>query len=387
MVWRVVVHAVALASLSSMAGATLFNIQDNAPARPGLTSDGLPLHWWDGGPAFTLASAGAVRVNFRGVIAYPANAILRDLEKGVSGWHGVKCNVSAFAQCSSDVGQVLPWAEPRVPDRTSTAIAVDGWNDLACAASGGKILTSKGVYDVSACDILDEGLDVLYSRGMVYHRHNLIPVWKYWTLVVLSIVLVRFLSYNVRVLWDIRTAEEEGGLKEQWVPLVCSLTLLVLVLLDGDSAFVTSADQLFFWSTAGYILIYLVLHGWSRRRALLWRVPAGEQVPEQGGEEASQYEQPVYNVIVATLQLVAMRFYSAAETPYNMVLLGMLACRAWTKILDRQARPAGSHGAPWTLVLDSLYLSLSIELGFDGTYELLVGILGVAYVAGGLLAR
>jgi hypothetical protein len=47
----------------------------------------------------------------------------------------------------------------------------------------------------------------------------------------------------------------------------------------------------------------------------------------------------------------------------------------------------GAKGGPGTLVLDSLYLSLSIELGFDGTYELLVGILGVAYVAGGLLAR
>jgi hypothetical protein len=70
-----------------------------------------------------------------------------------------------------------------------------------------------------------------------------------------------------------------------------------------------------------------------------------------------------------------------------MVILGMLACRAWTKILDRQARATGVRGGPATLVLDSLYLSLSIELGFDGTYELLVGILGVAYVAGGLLAR
>lgn len=41
------------------------------------------------------------------------------------------------------------------------------------------------------------------------------------------------------------------------------------------------------------------------------------------------------------------------------------------------------HG---TLVMDSIYLSLCIELGFDGTYELLTGILGVSYIAGALLA-
>lgn len=36
--------------------------------------------------------------------------------------------------------------------------------------------------------------------------------------------------------------------------------------------------------------------------------------------------------------------------------------------------------------MDSLYLSLCIELGFNGTYELLTGILGVSYIAGFLLA-
>ena len=40
----------------------------------------------------------------------------------------------------------------------------------------------------------------------------------------------------------------------------------------------------------------------------------------------------------------------------------------------------------WTLILDSLYLSLCIELSFDGSREVLVAVLGVAYVAGELLA-
>lgn len=40
-----------------------------------------------------------------------------------------------------------------------------------------------------------------------------------------------------------------------------------------------------------------------------------------------------------------------------------------------------------TLVMDSIYVSLCIELGFNGSsYELLAGILGVSYIAGSLLA-
>lgn len=40
-----------------------------------------------------------------------------------------------------------------------------------------------------------------------------------------------------------------------------------------------------------------------------------------------------------------------------------------------------------TLLLDGIYLSLCIELAYDGSRELLVAVLGIAYVAGSLLAR
>lgn len=40
-----------------------------------------------------------------------------------------------------------------------------------------------------------------------------------------------------------------------------------------------------------------------------------------------------------------------------------------------------------TLLLDSLFLSLCIELAFNGTRELLVGVLGIAYLGGVLLTR
>lgn len=324
--------------------ASLFSLQDSQGVRPGLAtgepnSSPKPLAWWDGGPAFALASAGAVRVNYRGVILYPPTARVRNFTSSPgsgSGWHSTPCNVSAWALCSSDVGHVFPYASPRMPERRA-AVQVDGWADLSCSNSEGKVLTDKGVYDVSACDVFDEGLDVLYSASRIFHRHASTPLWKYWTMVILAIVLVRNLSYNVQDLWE-RTG---ATTKEQWPALLGSMALLVLVLIDGDSAFVTSADQLFFWTTAGYILVYLAVHVWNRYGpGRVGEKPTGkeeeddlmiEQQEDEEEEDVSRktYEKPVYNIIVATLQLVAMHFYSSAETPYNIVLLGMLACRGW----------------------------------------------------------
>ena len=342
--------------------AALFSMQD--ANRPGLSSNGGQLAWWDGGPAFALASSGAVRLNFRGLFVYPPSVVVRgelDAAPEALGWHKVACNVSAWALCSSEVGHVLPASSPRMPERQETVL-VDGWNDLACAQSSGKTLVSAGAYDISACDVFDEGLDLLYTPGYLYHRHTSMSPWEYWVYVVLAVVLVRCLSYNVQSLW---LPEGSAAIRKQWVPLVCSTALLVLVLVDGDSIYVTQGDVLFFWCTVAYVAVYLVMH-------------LGTRAAQNTG-----YEQPVFNVIVGTLQLVGMRFYTAAETPYNTVLVGMLASRGWTKMLLPTL--SENHGA--SLVFDSLYLSLCIELAFDGTREMLVGVLGVAFMAGQLLAR
>jgi hypothetical protein len=184
--------------------------------------------------------------------------------------------------------------------------------------------------------------------------------------VVLAVILVRFLSYNIQSLW---LPSGEAVVQNQWAPLGCSLVLLGLVLSDGDSIYVTGTDLGFFWSTVGYVGIYLGIHATSRASRA-----------SSISEMMTNYEQPVFNVIVGTLQLVAMRFYTAAETPYNTVLVGMLASRGWTKLLVHQ------HQSHASLLLDSLYLSLCIELAFDGTRELLVGVIGVAFMAGQLLS-
>jgi hypothetical protein len=341
----------------------LYSLED---ARPVLSSEGLPLHWWDGGPAFTLASAGAVRLNFRGLYTYPPNALVRgEQELVAAGWHGVACNVSAWALCSAHVGHVLPFGRPRTPERLAL-VETDGWADLGCKNSLGKVLVSDGVYDLSACDVLDEGVDLLYTPGKLYHRHGELPLWKYWLCVGLAIVLVRSLSHNVHGLWG----EADPKPRKQWPALAASLALVALAVLDWDGAYVTRADQVFFWGTIAYISAYLGMHARSTPQLT-----------------------PVFNVIVATLQLAAMRFYTAAETPYNLVLIAMLACRGWTKLLLTRQRTHGAsvllarqhtHGP--SVLLDAIYLSLCIELAFNGTRELLVAVLGAAFVAGQLLA-
>jgi len=276
------------------------------PDAQGLQTEGQPLNWWEGGPAFVLASARAVRANFRGLYAYPAKSNMRDLSR--LGWHGVPCNASAWALCSSDVGQAFPAQSPRMPER-GEQVSADGWRDLGCSKNSGKVLTSLGVYDISACDVIDEGLDVLYTQGRLFHRHNTLDVWEYWILVVLSIVLVRSFSYNIQLLW----AEDRQPIKPQWPALLASLVLILVVVLDGDSHFVSSGDQAFFWANVGYVGFYLGLHAYNR-----WMC-----------RNNKQEETPVYNIIMASLQLVVCRLYGAAETPFNLVLLGILSTRAW----------------------------------------------------------
>jgi hypothetical protein len=207
-----------------------------------------------------------------------------------------------------------------MPERQESVTA-DGWGDLGCSDSKGKLLTSLGIYDISACDVFDEGLDLLYTPGMVYHRHSSMPPWKYAFLVVLAIVLVRFLSYNVQALWHPAEAQQQ----QQIPAIVCCLLTLAIVLTDRDHLLVTSADQVFLWSTVAYIAVYILIH--------IARIVADEQDRKKGGMEVPNQEPqtkiPVYNVLVASLQLIATRFYSAAETPYNLVLITILACRGW----------------------------------------------------------
>lgn len=354
-------------TLTHMVGtceSALFAIEDARPNLASADTEVKVLQWWGGGPAYLLASARAVRINFRGVHTYSRSARIREI-KGISGWRGSACNVSAWAMCASESGQVLPWANPRMPE-TQASVPVD-WLRTECGNTQGKVLVSEGVYDITACDILDEGLDIVYSEGMLFHARTALPIWRYWVCVTLTIVLVRALSYNVRGLWSgDDKSKPTDTTKSRAITLGASIALVLLVLIDLDHVYITQADQVYFWSSVFYVGCYSVMHG---------------AVTLQTG--TANHHQPVFNVIVGALLVFAIRLYTSAETPYNLLLTGMLACRTWTKLLmTPQQRVEHSP----SLLLDSLFVSLCVELGSNNSRkETMVAVIGVAFVAAQLL--
>lgn len=301
-------------------------------ARPFLQGDGQQvLAWWDGGPALMLASALAVRVNFRGV--FPIHTALRaDLAQ--QRWVSAPCNESARALCSSALGAVFPADAPRVSH--TPALLTDGWRGLGCGRSDGKVLVRPLVYDLSACDVLDEGVDVLFSRGTVHFRPNGLPAWEYVLFVALCVVLVRCLSFNVQTL-----LRRSAPVEDQWVGLGATAAVLALACERWDSPYVTEQDRLFFWASAAFVALYLALYTGE----LVWRA--------NGPDRAA----PFFNMLVGGLQLACLRFYRTADTPYALVLVGMLGARLWMKLRASQAPGRWACTAHASLLLDSLYLS------------------------------
>ena len=350
-------------------------------ARPQLAAGGVPLAWWDGGPAYLLASARAVRLNLRG--AFPVRTGLRD-DLARAGWAAAPCNESARALCSSDFGDAFPAAPPRAPDRPWAL--TDGWRELGCALSEGKLLVHAEVYDITACDVWDEGVDLVFARGTLYFRRTEPPFPEYCALVGICVVLVRGLCFNVQVLLQPGTP-----VASQWPGLLAVCALLLLVGLDTDAAYVTRRDRLFFWASFGFAGLYLAVYAADSSARELRRERVG----------------PMFNLLVAGLQLAAMRFYRTADTPYTLLLLPMLAARLWSKVLLRADHAGPPHhpldpGQPvhhsphrhplalsWThhvtALLDALFLSLYNWVAVDAQGLLLVPAYAAAFVLSELL--
>jgi hypothetical protein len=293
--------------LSSPVAITQAQIDQIADSRPYLASDGHALAWWDGGPAYHLASSGIIRITRRGIFSRSSTSSLRDLAR--LGWTHTACNLSAWALCTSENGHVMPSPPPRtVQDPASMP---DGWKNMTCADSAGKYLVSNEAYDITACDILDEGLDIVYSGSSMYHRRGSIPKWEYWTLVILGIILVRAFSYNLQLFWD-----KQAVMQSQWPPVIATTVLFLLAVTGSDASYITEEDQILFWSTAAYVGTYLAFHmsHWLKKKC-------------KGAE--GDYQWPLYNMVIGALQLVTFRLYSSSFTPYTMVLTGGIGFRFW----------------------------------------------------------
>lgn len=327
-------------------------------ARPWIVSGGAQVDWTSGGGAFLLASAPVVRLNYRGVTTEARTARLRDLP--VLGWASAHCNLSARGFCASEMGVAFPTAPtaPRATDDAST-LPLD-WQALACADATGRVVTHAPVYDLSACDLLDEGADVLYSAGVLYFRNSALSPWVYWTLIVGAILLVRALARNVQA--HRGQAELDAS---QRVPLAASLVCILLVSHEGGALYATEADYVFYAATMIYCLAYLGYHTLFLVRAHALGVALDGCPPPQP---------PVFNLAAGVLQLIVSRLYTGAESPYNPIILLILCTRALTKLRSPSAANA------LTALADASYVALACDLGFLPDPAYLVALVASAHL-------
>ena len=317
-------------------------------ARPWLASGGQPVDWTSGGGAFLLASRPVVRLNYRGVLAGPGGAVLRDM--AALGWACTNCNLSARGLCVSEVGTAFPPAggpAPRATDDARGQLPPD-WAGLRCGNAAGRVLTHESVYDLSACDVLDEGADVLYSAGSLCYRPSGISPWAYWALILGAILLVRGLARNVQA------HREMSSMDSQRLPLAASAACILLVSHEGDGVYATEADYVFYVATMVYCLSYLGYHVFF----VVYGRALAQAQQAQAVPVAAPVQPPIFNLAAGVLQLTVSRLYTGAEAPYNPIILLILATRAITKL----RQPSAAHAL--TGLLDASYIALVCELGF-----------------------
>ena len=317
--------ALVLAPLVAVSG-TIIQLDDSPTF---ISSNGLPVQWHSGAAAQWALSSLLVRVNPRGLFFKRLEWHLRDLSS--LSWGGISCAPSAHGLCQTDTSVFFPSSQP--PEVN------EGLASLCGATDTHRVVTSAARYDTSACDVLSAKMDYVYAREVMYSRSTQLPQWMYWTVCVAVVFLVRCLSRYILASLAQPEQHPENAL---WSILAC-LGCTLLVVSQGDSAFVTHEELIFFWFTVCYISSYSALFVCTR---LINRLQHG------------------------VLQLVASRLYASAETPYNPPILFLLAVRAFVK----SRRPELSFLRTLTLLLDACMLSLMCVLGFGPAPEYLVAL-------------
>jgi hypothetical protein len=345
--------ALALAA-APVALAAIFPLDESVPYA---TSAGRRVAWDTGWDALAVAGSSCVRVNSRGVYAKPAHWTPRPL--GAAGWTVARCLPGPSSLCVSARGRVLPTRGPPAYD------ARQAWGDAACGqASDGRVLVAGGGYDLSACDVLDRGDVAVCGRDAAY-RQTGVGGGAYWALCLLAVFVVRALSYLVvqrvqrgRRGGGARAVADPGGAPwtgEALAPVAALAVLLLAVVPGGDSEFVTEEERFLFWAVWAYTLLYVLLYAIFRAASVDGADP------------------PVYNLISGTLQVIAMRLYCGAETPYNPVIVWAIATRALLKL---RGEHRGVEG--WSGLVDGLALSALCVIGYNYSGLYLVALCALA---------
>ena len=345
----IVLAAIAAATVT----AEVFNLDDSAPYP---TSNRARVRWTEGWDALAVADSSCVRVNARGVYVKPSHWTPRDLPP--LGWASASCRPGGErgALCTSPMGCVFPTL------RTPVYNASAQWQGLGCTreASGRVLDTTQDRYDISTCDVIDAGGDAAVCARGVWTRRTGVSVWVYWVLCLLAVLIVRALSYLVvrRMHPDPPPAPEQSpGQSSNTMTVIACVAALPLVLIpDGDAVFITHEESFFFWCLCGYVVAYALLFA--------------EHSRHEPSASSSKNDPPIYNLIAATLQAIACRLYTGAETPYNPVLIWAVL----TRMIVKLRADAFSPLVGTTVLIDSLLLALMCVLGFPNSPIYLIGI-------------
>lgn len=335
-------------TFAAACSAEIFDL-DNAV--PWLTSAGAEVHFDRGWDAFVVADSSCVRLNARGVQAKPSHWAPRALP---SAWRSRQCVPGPLGGLCE-----LPDGSAAFPSRSigrpPLYNASRAWGGLLCSrASDGRVMDPQHGYDLSACDVLDGGGDVVLCGRTLSFARTALPDWAYWALCLIAVFAVRSLSYLV-----VHRVEEQAAPRGWWedalTVLACVVALPLVLAPDGDAWFVTQEEALFFAVLCAYVAGYAVLY-------------VGFALSGGGNDP------PIYNLIAATLQVIACRLYLSAETPYNPVIIWAVATRGLVKLRSRKASAVVSVSA----LADSLVLSLMCVLGFEHDPLYLVAIFSLA---------
>jgi hypothetical protein len=152
---------------------------------------------------------------------------------------------------------------------------------------------------------------------------------------------------------------------------------------DGDAGFVTVEERFFFVTICCYAGAYAALFAYyscieckCENIDSSWNNTAANRDPAPVVHDSSTttYESPVnnitaardppiYNMIAATLQIIASRLYLSAETPYSPVIIWAVTTRALLEL-----RTGVGFASSLTTFVDSIVLSLMCVLGFGHSH-------------------
>jgi hypothetical protein len=331
---------------------------------PSISIGGQAVDWHSGAAAHWGLSSLLVRIHPRGVVFKKQGWHIRDLRS--LGWKAESCPPSAHGLCQAKESVYFPSSQP---PEVSELLA-----GQCSSTNTQRLITNTTRYDMSACDVLDRRMDFVYASDIISYSDTSLPSWIYWSVCFLVVFLVRCLSRYMLATLRVKSPEiqDHDGQRElespndQTIPspvvsLVASAVCALLILSQGDKAYVTEEELIFHWFTALYVVVY---------GCVFISVKAFNRISRSAMDDP-----PFYNLLAGVLQLVATRLYAGAETPYNAPLLFIVSVRAIAK-----SRREVNFIRGVTLLLDACMLSLMCILGFGHDPCYLVALFAAAGV-------